>query len=157
VTRGTGAPGVAGIDIDIDLPTGWSSTVHEGPVALVARPQAWPGGFTPTITVTTSATPGVTTLAEYCDAQLDGVATTVGGHLVHLATSHRPHAHLDLTLAIEQVGVDLTVAQRHLVDPRPDGSGCVAVVATAVAADGDWPHLAPALVAAVRSVRPAGP
>jgi hypothetical protein len=156
VSRRTGAPGAAGIDID--LPTGWSPTVHEGPVALVARPQAWPGGFTPTITVTTSATPGVTSLAEYCDAQLDGVATTVGGYLVHLATSHRPRAHLDLTLAIEQVGVDLTVAQRHLVDPQgPDGRGCVAVVATAVAADRDWPQLAPALVAAVRSVRPAGP
>ena len=156
MSRATGAPGPAGIDID--LPPGWSPTVHEGPVALVARPQAWPGGFTPTITVTTSATPGVATLAEYCDAQLDGVATTVGGHLVHLATSHRPRAHLDLTLAIEQVGVDLTVAQRHLVDPPgPDGSGCVAVVATAVAADRDWPQLAPALVAAVRSVRSVGP
>ena len=148
-----------GSHVDIDLPNGWDRTVHDGPVALVARPRRWLGDLTPTLTVTRSRTPGVATLAGYCDAELAGIVATVGGHLVHLATSHRPRPHLDLTLAIELLGVDLTVTQHHLVDlPSPAGPepACVAVVATAVVADHVWPRLAPILVAAVRSIRVAG-
>jgi hypothetical protein len=155
-SRPAGTAGAAG-PVDIDLPSGWDHIAHHGPVALVARPRGWPSGFSPTLTVTRSTTPGVTTLGAYRDAQLAGLAATVGGHLVDLTTSHRPRPHLDLTLAIESSCVDLTVTQRHLVEPRP-GAGpeagcCAAVVATATAADHDWPRLAPVLVAAVRSIR----
>jgi hypothetical protein len=149
----------AGRRVDIDLPCGWDHTLHDGPVAMVARPHGWVGGSTPTLTVTRSLTPCVSTLAGYCDAQLAGIVASVGGHVVHVATSHRPRPHLDLTLATELLGVDLTVTQHHLVDPpSPEGPepACLAVVATAVAADHDWPGLAPVLVAAVRSIRVAG-
>jgi hypothetical protein len=149
----------AGGHVDIDLPNGWHHTVHEGSVAMVARPRGWIGGSAPTLTVTRSRTPGVGTLGGYCDAQLAGVVASVGGHLVHLASGHRPRPHLDLTLAIELLGVDLTVTQHHLVDPHsPEGTepACLALVATAVVADHDWPRLAPGLIAAVRSIRVRG-
>jgi hypothetical protein len=154
---GAGGAGGAAGSVDIDLPCGWDHVVHHGPVALVARPRGRRSRFTPTLTVTRSTTPGVTTLGAYRDAQLAGLAAAVGGHLVDLATSNRPRPHLDLTLAIESCRVDVTVTQRHLVEPRP-GAGpevgcCAAVVATATAADHDWPRLAPVLVAAVRSIR----
>lgn len=162
-TTGARLPGSAARasrHLAVELPTGWDHAVHDGPLAVVARPRSWRGRFTPTLTITRSRTPSVTTLVDYCDAQLAGIAATVGGHLVHLATSHRPRAHLDLTLAIEALGVDLTVTQHHLVDPpSPDGTEvrCVSVVATALAADHDWRRLAPVLVTAVRSIRVTGP
>jgi hypothetical protein len=145
--------------VDIDLPDGWHHTVHDGPVVMVARPRRWIGGSAPTLTVTRSRTLGVGTLGGYCDAQLAGVVASVGGHLVHLASGHRPRPHLDLTLAIELLGVDLTVTQHHLVDPlSPEGPepACLALVATAIAADHDWPGLAAVLLAAVRSIRVRG-
>lgn len=147
VTTGIGS-------MHVEVPSDWDRYVFGGPLMLVARPRTWRGSFTPTINVTRTRTPGVATLADYLDVQIAGIVSTVGGHLVHLAASYRPQPHLDLTLSTEGVGIDLTVIQRHLVEPHsPDGSGWVSAVATAVSADRDWPQLAPALVSAVLSMR----
>lgn len=139
--------------ISIDLPEGWHRVTGEDAVPLLARPQRWARRFVPTVTVVVSRTPGVMALGDYTDAQLAGVRASFGGHLVHLDAVHRPGPHLDLVLATEQMGVDLTVAQRHVLGPADDdGSDRTSVVATALALDGDWAHLAGALLSTVRSV-----
>lgn len=155
---------------EIDLPADWDRDELDTPQALVlARPRGWRGAFTPTVTVGRSRVAGIGSLGEYRDVQLAGLCATIGGHVVHLETGHRPHAHLDLVLALDQLGHDVTIAQRHLVElddgGRPGeaggaaeraGPGYVTVVATAVAADEDWPGLATLLLSTVRSVRAVG-
>jgi hypothetical protein len=208
------------VSVSIDLPDGWRRATSDGVWPMLVQPPDWAGSFRPTLTVITTCTPGVSALGDYVEAELAGAHATLGGHLVHLDAGHRPRPHLDLVLAVEQSGVDLTVVQRHLVDVKPvdaddpgsaasgrgdtalgDGAepatrapdagggvavgagtagaaaagglavgvrvagtarglaeggrtaGVRAVVATALAADVDWPPLAGPLLTSLRSVR----
>lgn len=136
---------------EIDLPEGWDPVRPGGPLALLARPRARHSGpLRPSITVTHAVDPTLDGTEAYVAAQLAGARAAFGGWLVHWALGHRPESHLDLALAVDHLGVDATVVQRHLI--RPGGR---AVVATGVAADLDWPDLAPVVLRAVRSLRAA--
>lgn len=140
-----GAPGA-----EIDVPAGWERVGPAGGVALLARPVNHAGRVRPTIVVTDTVDPALAgaDTGRYVEVQLGQAYATFGGHLVHVEVSHRPELHLDLMLAVEQMGVDATVVQRHLI--RPGGR---AIVATGLAADVDWPDMAAVLVPAVRSLR----
>lgn len=137
---------------EIDLPASWERVGPVGGVALMARPANYVGRLRPTIVVadTVDRSLAGADARGYVEAQLGLAYTTFGGHLVHAEVSHRPELHLDLMLAIEQMGVDATVVQRHLI--RPGGR---AIVATGLAADVEWPDLAPVVVPAIRSLRTA--
>ncbi|HEY7069964.1 MAG TPA: hypothetical protein VH479_07625, partial [Acidimicrobiales bacterium] len=118
--------------------------------ALMARCGSHPGPVRPTLVVDRTLTPGPTTLDAYAATQLAGLHATYAGHLVHAELTRGPVPALDLALAIDHLGLDLTIVQRHLWPG--DGS---AVVATGSCADPDWPTVSPDLLAAVRSLRPA--
>jgi hypothetical protein len=136
------------VDIDIDVPAGWARRDEPGPALLVARPPDWRRPLVPSLTVTRLVATETPTLAAYGERMVASTLLSLGGHLVHLDSGHRPCAHIDLTLATEQWGADVTVTLRHVVTP-----GGEAVAATGVAADDDWSGLALALMRAVRSLR----
>ena len=142
------------LDVAVDVPAGWAPTSHPTPTGtLVARPDRWPGVFVPVLAVSQSVPKGSMPLAGYADRLTADTLLTLGGHLVHVGTGHRPYDHVDLTLATEAWGVDVTVTQRYVTT----GAGRPAALATAVVADGDWSALAAEMVAAVRSLRPVAP
>lgn len=134
--------------IDLEVPAGWVRSDGPGGVLLVARPPDWPGPLVPSLTVARVVATGSPTLAAYGERMVASTLMSLGGHLVHLGSGHRPVDLLDLTLATEQWGCDLTVTVRHVVQP-----GGEAVVATGAAADRDWADLALTLLPAVRSLR----
>jgi hypothetical protein len=101
----------------------------------------------PSLTVVRVVAAEVPTLAAYGERAVASTLLSLGGHLVHLGSGHRPVDHLDLTLATEQWGCDLTVTVRHVVR-----AGGEAVVASGAAADSDWAELAPTLLRAIRSL-----
>jgi hypothetical protein len=135
------------VKVRISVPEGW---VREGAVgdSLVA---AWPDGYRgpmlPTVVVTDTVDPSVNRFDRYVEAMLVQAYSTLPGHLVHLEVSDGPPETLDMTLAADPLGIDVTVTQRH----RFLGLGR-AVVATASAADVDWPELGVALVRSVQSL-----
>jgi hypothetical protein len=135
---------------EIDLPADWEQAGPVGPLALLARATGYEGPLRPTVVVTDTVDPQRAGLDAhgYMGAELAQTFATLGGHLVHAELRHRPETHLDVTLAVEQMGVDATVVQRHLI--RPGGR---AVVATGLVADVDWPELAAPVLSAVRSLR----
>ena len=154
---------------EIDVPGGWECRRPPDPHALLAHPPDQRGPVRPTLVVDLTAVPGARSASDPCDGtavpgarsasdsfdayaatQLAGLLATYGGHLIHADLTRRPAPTLDVALAVEQLGVDLTVVQRHVLP----GDGH-AVVATGTCADADWPAIAPDLLAAVRSLRPA--
>jgi hypothetical protein len=139
-------------DIAIDVPDGWEQRTDLPDVALLARPLGRPTQPAPTLNVTAAHHDGSPTFDVYVQAQLTGLAATVDGTLVSCETTSGSPADplhtLELAFAYDLLGNDLTCVQRHLVD----GDGR-AVIATATAADADWPGTAATLVAAVRSIR----
>src|SRR5262245_46446108 len=139
---------LTGVDVDIDVPTGWARAERDGGPLLVAGPTQWLGPLAPAVTVARLLSPPAPTLAAYGHRLVASTMVTLGGHLVHSGVGHRPHDHADLTLATEQWGMDVTVTVRHLV--RSSGE---AVVATGLAADDDWADMAPVLMRVVRSLR----
>lgn len=147
------ATGPHGEVAEIDLPVEWERTGPVGPLALLARATGYDGPLRPTVVVTDTVDLRRAGLdgQAYMDAELAQTFASFGGHLVHAELRHRPETHLDLALAVEQMGVDATVVQRHLI--RPGGR---AVVATGLVADVDWPELAGTVLGAVRSLRMAG-
>lgn len=144
--------GLTAVAIDIDLPAGWSHAEQAGATLLVARPPTWPGALAPAITVSRIASPAVPALAAYREHLVGTTMLSLGGHLVHAESGHRPYDHVDLTLATEQWGIDVTLTLRHVVRVGGD-----VVVATGVAADQDWAEMAPSLMRVVHSVRPRRP
>jgi hypothetical protein len=140
--------GSGACEVGVDIPSGWDRSDDPGPALLLARPSGWVGPVVPSLTVARAVTAEAPTLAAYADRMVPSTLLSLGGHLVHLGSGHRPVDHLDLTIATEQWGSDLTVTARHLV--RPGGG---AVVATGAAADTDWAELATTLLRAVRSLR----
>ncbi len=144
--------GLTVLEVAVDVPAGWVRTDPEtAPSAtLVARPSTWAGAFSPVLSVTESVPAVTARLADYADRLTAATLLSLGGHLIHVGTGHRPHDHVDLTLATEAWGVDVTVTQRYL----RVGERGPAALATAVASDHDWPGVAAQLIAAVRSLRP---
>lgn len=141
-------PGSGAGEVDVDIPSGWDRSDDPGPALLVARPSGWVGPVVPSLTVARVVTAELTTLAAYTDRMVPSTLLSLGGHLIHLGSGHRPVDHLDLTIATEQWGSDLTVTARHVM--RPGGG---AMVATGAAADTDWAALATTLLRAVHSLR----
>jgi hypothetical protein len=144
--RNDGAwPGVV-----IDLPEEWERVEPGGAVVLMGRHPRRSGPLRPTVTVAHTVQPELTDMRSYVDAQVAGTYATFGAgcQLVHLDVGHRPEEHLDLVLAMEQMGVDATVVQRHLIY-----DGGRAVVATGVAADSEWYELSGWMLGIVRSLR----
>ncbi|HKE74651.1 MAG TPA: hypothetical protein VKB57_13605 [Acidimicrobiales bacterium] len=135
-------------EVDVDVPFGWVRSDDPGAALLVARPSGWTGPVVPSLTLARVVSAEAPTLAAYADCMVPSTLLSLGGHLVHLGSGHRPVDHLDLTIATEQWGSDLTVTARHVM--RPGGG---AVVATGAAADADWAELAATLLRAVRSLR----
>lgn len=139
-------------DIAIDLPDSWEQRTDLPDVALLARPLDWHAQPTPTVNVTALHHDVLPSFDLYVEVQLAGLAATVGGTLVSCETTAGSDADplhtLELAFAYDLLGNDLTCVQRHLVD----GDGR-AVIATATAADPDWPGMATVLVDAVRSLR----
>jgi hypothetical protein len=135
---------------EIQLPFDWCRTVTPGPVIVTARPAGWAGAFTPVITVTRSGpSSGAGHSARRAGPPpLGDSLAALGGHIVHLSAGVTPQVHLDVTLAVELHGLDLTITQRHLL-----GADGEAIVATGMAADDDWADVAPVLMTAVRSLR----
>jgi hypothetical protein len=132
---------------EIDVPADWHRSPLDGPLVLLARPRHHDGPLCPTVVVATTREPELFPLDRYVEAQLAAAYATLGGYLLHIETAQEP-PRLDLALAIEQLGTDLTVVQRHLL--HPDGWS---VVATGTAADVDWLGVAPLVLGALRSLR----
>lgn len=137
------------VDVDIDVPSGWARAEHDEPPLLVAGPRQWLGALPPAVTVSRLVSPPAPTLAAYGDRLVASTMVSLGGHLVHACVGHRPVDHVDLTIATEQWGLDVTVTSRHVVR-----AGGEAVVATGMAADDDWAHMAQVLMRVVQSLRP---
>jgi hypothetical protein len=137
------------VAVDIDLPGGWARAEHDGPALLVAGPGQWLGALPPAVTVSQLVSPPAPSLVAYGDRLVASTMVSLGGRLVHAGVGHRPVDHVDLTIATEQWGLDVTVTSRHVVR-----AGGEAVVATGMAADDDWAHMAPVLMRVVRSLRP---
>jgi hypothetical protein len=149
----SGEPPVRAVEpVEIDLPVEWEQVGPVGPLAVMTRLPDHEGPLRPTIVVTDTVDPQRRDLDAdgYAEAELAQAFATFGGHLVHLEVGHRPETHMDLMLAIEQLGVDATVVQRHLIL-----AGGRAVVATGLVADVDWPDLAATVLGSVRSLRTA--
>lgn len=145
------APVPTASEVAIDLPAGWEHSVPGGPVALLAWPQAHDRSVRPTIVVTYTSEPDAKSLDRYVDRQLAGLATSVTGYLLHVEIGHTPAPYLDLALAVDHLGVDLTLVQRHLLSFGV--SGPWSAVATGAATVADWPDLAASLLGSVRSLR----
>ena len=137
------------MNVEIDLPSSWRRLESKPPLSLLAQPPTWPGAPVPTLTVVDTIVGGGLDFEDYVQVELARAGEVFPGHLVHLdvdATARR----MDLAMAFEQLGADVTTVQRHLV---LDGGR--SVVATGVAADRDWPDVSSALLSAVRSIRTA--
>lgn len=137
------------MNVEIDLPTDWRRSDTDSPLSLLAQPSSWPRSPIPTITVVDAVTPGELTFDAYVQSELARAGQVFPGHLIHLDVD-AGERRMDLAFAFEQLGVDVTTVQRHLV---LDGGR--SVVATGVAADVDWPAVSATLVGTVRSIRTA--
>lgn len=148
IATGSGPDAGMAMVAEIDVPDDWEQSPMAGPVAFMARPRHHDGQVRPTVTVTCALEGSRPSLDHYAEVQLAGTYATFGGYLLFLELTCEPQRRLDLALAIEQMGTDLTIVQRHLL--HPDGW---AVVATGTVSDADWPAAAPRVLAAVRSLR----
>lgn len=136
--------------IEIDVPEQWEQHRPGGQILLAARPATWPDdGLSPLLSVTHLRLESDIDLTAYVDVHLELAALTLTPHLVHHAVSQRPYPHLDVTLATEQGGEDVTITQRHLLDER----GRIAVVASVICPTSEWARLGETLISCVRSIR----
>ncbi|CAN5622475.1 hypothetical protein BH20ACT2_BH20ACT2_08170 [soil metagenome] len=136
----------------LEVPVGWITRDDVAPFALVATPADRHGGFTANLTVLDARSEAAAQgFDAYAGAQLAGIARDLAEPVLVAVDRVRQDGGtpaLDLVCAHAVAGHDVTMVQRHLLT-----GGDRAVVASATAADGQWPDVAALLTRAVRSLR----